>query len=133
MILKLFTIIPFHQLNLLVQTDFVVALWTMALQWNFHPYGMRLRDQESERISPFHDLNGFVYHQNWLHNLLIASSIAYWSKHRHPFVWSRRRRHSPVVNRASPNCRKLHRLDGCTTSFSGKCLFFEINECMKNQ
>ncbi len=39
------------------------------------PDGMRLREEEAGRISPFHDLNGFVYHQNWLHNLLIASSI----------------------------------------------------------
>jgi hypothetical protein len=45
------------------------------LQWNFHPYGKRLREEEPGRISPFHDLNGFVYHQNWLHNLLIASSM----------------------------------------------------------
>ena len=51
------------------------AVRAMALQWNFHPYGKRLRDQEPERISPFHDLNGFVYHPNWLHNLLIASSM----------------------------------------------------------
>jgi hypothetical protein len=52
-----------------------LAVRAMALQWNFHPYGKRLRDQEPERISPFHDLNGFVYHSNWLHNLLIASSM----------------------------------------------------------
>jgi len=51
------------------------AVRAMALQWNFHPYGKRLRDQKPERISPFHDLNGFVYHPNWLHNLLIASSM----------------------------------------------------------
>jgi hypothetical protein len=31
--------------------------------------GKRLREEEPERISPFHDLNGFVYHPNWLHNL----------------------------------------------------------------
>lgn len=52
-----------------------LAVRAMALQWNFHPYGKRLRDQEPERVSPFHDLNGFVYHPNWLHNLLIASSM----------------------------------------------------------
>lgn len=52
-----------------------LAVRAMALQWNFHPYGKRLRDQEPERVSPFHDLNGFVYHANWLHNLLIASSM----------------------------------------------------------
>ena len=52
-----------------------LAVRAMALQWNFHPYGKRLREEEPGRISPFHDLNGFVYHQNWLHNLLIASSM----------------------------------------------------------
>jgi hypothetical protein len=52
-----------------------LAVRAMALQWNFHPYGKRLREEEPGRISPFHDLNGFVYHPNWLHNLLIASSM----------------------------------------------------------
>ncbi len=52
-----------------------LAVRALALQWNFHPYGKRLRDRQPERISPFHDLNGFVYHPNWLHNLLIASSM----------------------------------------------------------
>lgn len=47
----------------------------VALTWNFHPYGPRLRHDEPHRVSPFHDVNGFVYHQNWLHNLLIASSM----------------------------------------------------------
>jgi hypothetical protein len=47
----------------------------MALQWNFHPYGVRLRRAQPSRRSPFHDLNGFQYHDNWLHNLLIAASL----------------------------------------------------------
>jgi len=51
------------------------AVRAMALQWNFHPYGKRLREEEPGRIFPFHDLNDFVYHPNWLHNLLIASSM----------------------------------------------------------
>ncbi|MGB5711131.1 MAG: hypothetical protein WBM44_09510, partial [Waterburya sp.] len=50
-------------------------LRSMALIWNFHPYGTRTRSQCSTRISPFSDLNGFSYHNNWLHNLLIASSM----------------------------------------------------------
>ena len=50
-------------------------LRSMALIWNFHPYGARTRSQCSTRISPFTDLNGFSYHDNWLHNLLIASSM----------------------------------------------------------
>jgi hypothetical protein len=52
-----------------------LAIRAMALQWNFHPYGKRLREEEPGRISPVHDLNGFVYHPNWLHNLLISSSM----------------------------------------------------------
>ncbi len=50
-------------------------LRSMALIWNFHPYGARTRSKCSSRISPFTDLNGFSYHDNWLHNLLIDSSI----------------------------------------------------------
>jgi hypothetical protein len=50
-------------------------LRAMALIWNFHPYGARTRSDKSERMSPFKDLNGFQYHDNWLHNLLIASSM----------------------------------------------------------
>lgn len=52
-----------------------LALRAMAMLWNFHPYGARLRRQDGERLSPFADLNGFQYHDNWLHNLLIASSL----------------------------------------------------------
>jgi hypothetical protein len=47
----------------------------MALQWHFHPYGARLRRDQPSRVSPFDDLNGLQYHPNWLHNLLIASSL----------------------------------------------------------
>lgn len=47
----------------------------MALQWNFHPYGQRTQRSGPTRSSPFADLNGFQYHPNWLHNLLIASSM----------------------------------------------------------
>ncbi len=50
-------------------------LRSMALIWNFHPYGARTRSEDSARISPFTDLNGFRYHEKWLHNLLIASSM----------------------------------------------------------
>lgn len=52
-----------------------LAVRAMALQWNFHPYGARLRRDQPARVCPFHDLNGFQYHSNWLHNLLIASSM----------------------------------------------------------
>jgi hypothetical protein len=49
--------------------------WAMALLWNFHPYGCRSRGVDSSRSSPFGELNGFVYHDNWLHNLLIVSPL----------------------------------------------------------
>jgi hypothetical protein len=50
-------------------------LRAMALLWNFHPYGSRTKFNHPSRSSPFQDLNGFQYHDNWLHNLLIASSL----------------------------------------------------------
>ena len=47
----------------------------MALLWNFHPYGRRTRSNNPCKSSPFEELNGFCYHKNWLHNLLIAGSM----------------------------------------------------------
>ena len=52
-----------------------LAMRALALQWNFHPYGARTHRDDPTRRSPFHDLNGFEYHTNWLHNLLLASSM----------------------------------------------------------
>lgn len=52
-----------------------LAVRAWAMQWNFHPYGARLRHDQPTRSSPFADLNGFHYHPNWLHNFLIASSM----------------------------------------------------------
>jgi hypothetical protein len=52
-----------------------LAVRAWAMQWNFHPYGPRLRHDQPSRSSPFDDLNGFHYHPNWLHNFLIASSM----------------------------------------------------------
>lgn len=52
-----------------------LAVRAWAMQWNFHPYGPRLRHDQSWRSSPFQDLNGFQYHHNWLHNFLIAASM----------------------------------------------------------
>jgi hypothetical protein len=56
------------------------ALRAMAMLWNFHPYAQRTqncRSQKQQKLSrsPFEDLNGFRYHDNWLKNLLIASSL----------------------------------------------------------
>jgi hypothetical protein len=45
-----------------------VAARAMAVQWNFHPYSVRAQRQGTNR-SPFEALNGFQYHDNWLHNL----------------------------------------------------------------
>jgi hypothetical protein len=48
----------------------------MALLWNFHPYSRQTQAKyHGKRNSPFEGLNGFRYHDNWLHNLLIASSL----------------------------------------------------------
>jgi len=44
----------------------------MALVWNFHPYCKKVK-----RHSPFEDINDFVYHQNWLENMMIAASCGY--------------------------------------------------------
>lgn len=52
-----------------------LSVRAMAMVWNFHPYGARTRRGDRTRRSPFHDVNGFEYHANWLHNLLIASSM----------------------------------------------------------
>jgi hypothetical protein len=51
-------------------------LRAMALLWNFHPYGPQTQAKyDGKQNSPFEGLNGFRYHPNWLHNLLIASSL----------------------------------------------------------
>lgn len=38
-------------------------------------YAAKTTAGSPERIFPFKDLNGFCYHENWLHSLLIASSM----------------------------------------------------------
>ena len=48
-----------------------VRAW--ALCHNFWPYCPRARATQ-HYLSPAHKLNGFVYHPNWLHNLLISTS-----------------------------------------------------------
>jgi hypothetical protein len=55
----------------LMTAEFRVRAW--ALIHNFRPYCPR-SDAAKEFISPAHRLNGFVYHENWLHNLLISTS-----------------------------------------------------------
>ncbi len=46
-----------------------------ALLYDFGPYCPRAKISQSFS-SPAHKLNGFVYHPNWLHNLLISTSIS---------------------------------------------------------
>ena len=52
-----------------------LALRAMAMLWNFHPYGRRSQPTPTDTVSPFEVLNGFYYHENWLRNFLIASSM----------------------------------------------------------
>ena len=59
------------------------GLWTsaeqssraMALLWNFHPFCRKTQQQLGDCLCPFEQLNGFRYHDNWVRNLLIASSL----------------------------------------------------------
>ena len=46
----------------------------MAVLWNFHPF-CRKTQQQTGCLCPFEQLNGFRYHDNWLRNYLIASSL----------------------------------------------------------
>jgi hypothetical protein len=72
-----------HQDRMLYARDYLhgkretarLALRAMAALLNFHPYTVRLRQAAPQRQSPFADLNGFQYHENWLHNFLIAASL----------------------------------------------------------
>jgi hypothetical protein len=57
----------------LMSAEYQIRAW--ALFHNFQPYCPRSKVGEKYR-SPFHKLNGFVYHENWLQNLLVASSLA---------------------------------------------------------
>jgi len=52
--------------------EWQVRAW--ALFHNFQPYCPR-SDIRQHYLSPVHKLNGAVYHENWLQNLLISTSI----------------------------------------------------------
>ena len=56
----------------LMSAEYQIRAW--ALFHNFHPYCPRANIRQPY-LSPFHQMNGFVYHDNWLHNLLVASSL----------------------------------------------------------
>jgi hypothetical protein len=52
--------------------EWQVRAW--ALSHNFQPYCPRAKIRQ-HYLSPVHKLNGSVYHDNWLQNLLISTSI----------------------------------------------------------
>jgi hypothetical protein len=56
----------------LMSAEYQVRAW--ALLHNFQPYCPRSKIRK-EYLSDFHKLNGFVYHDNWLQNLLVAASL----------------------------------------------------------
>ncbi len=55
----------------LMSAEFQIRGW--SLMHNFRPYCPRSKIRKKFQ-SPAHKLNGFVYHDNWLHNLLISTS-----------------------------------------------------------
>jgi hypothetical protein len=56
----------------LMTMEYAVRAW--ALLHNFQPYCPRAKIA-SQYSSPAHKLNGFVYHHNWLQNLLVSASL----------------------------------------------------------
>lgn len=56
----------------LLSAEYQLRAW--ALFHTFQPYCPRAKIREHFQ-SPFHKLNGFVYHDNWLQNLLVATSL----------------------------------------------------------
>jgi hypothetical protein len=56
-----------------VSAERSIRAW--ALLHDFGPYCPRAKISQTYS-SPAHKLNGFVYHQNWLHNLLISTSMS---------------------------------------------------------
>jgi hypothetical protein len=56
----------------LMSAEYQVRAW--AWFHNFQPYCPRAKIRQRYQ-SPFHKLNGFVYHDNWLQNLLVAASL----------------------------------------------------------
>ena len=87
-----------------------LSVRAMALLWNFHPYGARLRRADQKRCSPCADVNGFQYHDNWLHNLLIASSLG----GRRASTQSGRLRIDPGPADSDPKCAPRERTKGHT-------------------
>ena len=55
-----------------------------ALLYNFTPSSSAAWDESKILTSPAARLNGFVYHDDWLHNLLISTSLGGFRNHRNP-------------------------------------------------
>jgi len=58
----------------LMTAEYRIRAW--ALIHNFRPFCPRSQPYRDSFHSRAHRLNGFVYHQHWLHNLLISGSMA---------------------------------------------------------
>jgi hypothetical protein len=58
----------------LMTAEYRIRAW--ALIHNFRPFCPRSQPYKDDFQSRSHRLNGFVYHQHWLHNLLISGSMA---------------------------------------------------------
>jgi hypothetical protein len=58
----------------LMTAEYRIRSW--ALFHNFRPFCPRSQPFKNGFHSRTHRLNGFVYHKNWLHNLLISGSLA---------------------------------------------------------
>ncbi|MBN1311738.1 MAG: hypothetical protein JXB30_09980, partial [Anaerolineae bacterium] len=56
-----------------MSAEYEVHAW--ALLHDFRPYCPRAK-LRNPYLSPFHQLNGFVYHDNRLQNFLVATSIS---------------------------------------------------------
>ena len=56
----------------LVSAEYGCRAW--VLLHNFLPYCPRAKVAKQYK-SPAHRLNGFVYHDNWLHNLMVSASL----------------------------------------------------------
>lgn len=52
-----------------------LSVRSMAMLWNFHPFCRKTQQQNGGCLCPFEQLNGFRYHDDWIRNLLIASSL----------------------------------------------------------
>jgi len=55
-----------------------------ALLYNFTPSCSAAWDESKKLTSPAARVNGFVYHDDWLQNLLISASLGGFCNHRNP-------------------------------------------------